>query len=580
MHPANPAPALDPRLARPMASWTEALDLRAIADAHGTPLYLHHPATLQRAFAAYAAIVGPAGVRYPVKANPSPLVLEALARWGGGADCASRPEVHAALAAGVPMARISYNTPAPNVDYAAWLLRQGATFVADSADVLAALADALGPAPFAGKLFVRVSPGQLPGYLAAGEHQRYTAHGDPRSQFGVPSEELVAVLAATALPVTGLHVHVGTMMDNLAAFTDGLAFLHALADGVAEQTAHRPTTINLGGGLGLPHDRSQAHPTIEALGAALRGQLREGFAYEVEPGNSLVGDSFALLTRVVARKRARGRTWGICDVGTDQLVKHTVAGWRHEIVDAAHRQLPASGPDALAGPLCFAGDVLLPQTTLGDVAAGDVLLIRHTGAYCEAIASRFNGRLGPATAVVDGGAVAFVARHREDPFFAAEGTAMRPIDATPQPQWAMDVPPARVAALHSPYMRLQAKDDGYEFVGARRIGPSTYEFDVAIAAPCGFLGMPLAVRIVGDAAITAIGLELGWEHKRGAVLASRLTLSVGALLPGTGRLPCRVVVSAMGPAGRNGEIRGGAVRFELGGGAEIHGTAQVTAPAG
>lgn len=170
MHPASSA-ALDPCLARPMASWTEALDLRAVADAHGTPLYLHHPPSLERAFADYAAIVGPAGVRYPVKANPSPLVLEALARWGGGADCASRPEVHAAL--------------------------------------------------------------------AAGEHQRYTAHGDPRSQFGVPSEELVAVLAANAPPVTGLHVHVGTMMDNLAAFTDGLAFLHELADRVAAQTAHR-----------------------------------------------------------------------------------------------------------------------------------------------------------------------------------------------------------------------------------------------------------------------------------------------------------------------------------------------------
>jgi len=470
MHPASPA-ALDPRLTRPMASWTEALDLRAVADAHGTPLYLHHPPTLARAFAAYAAIVGPAGVRYPVKANPSPLVLEALARWGGGADCASRPEVHAALAAGVPMARISYNTPAPNVDYAAWLLRHGATFVADSADVLAALAAALGAAPFHGKLFVRVNPGQLPGYLAAGEHQRYTAHGDPRSQFGVPSEELVAVLAATALPVTGLHVHVGTMMDNLAAFTDGLAFLHALADGVAEQTAHRPTTINLGGGLGLPHDRSQAHPTIEALGAALRGQLRPGFAYEVEPGNSLVGDSFALLTRVVARKRARGRTWGICDVGTDQLVKHTVAGWRHEIVDAAHRPLPATGPDALAGPLCFAGDVLLPQTTLGDVEAGDVLLIRHTGAYCEAIASRFNGRLGPATAVVDGGAVTFVARHREDPFFAAEATAARPIDATAQSPWAMDVPPARRPAPCRGSRRRRRARSAPSRRGSRRCAP-------------------------------------------------------------------------------------------------------------
>lgn len=565
--------------ARPMAAWTEALDLRALAQQHGTPLYLHHPATLRRAFDAYAAIVGAAGVRYPVKANPSPLVLEALARRGGGADCASRPEVQAALAAGIPLARISYNTPAPSIEYAIWLLRQGATVVADSADVLGAIVRGLPPAEQTGRLFVRVNPGKLPGYLEAAEHQRYTAHGDARSQFGIPSEDLLGVLAATPLPVTGLHVHVGTMMDNLAAFRDGLAFLHALADRVRAETPHRPTTINLGGGLGLPHDRSQRHPTIEALGEALRPHLRADLTYEVEPGNSLVGDSFALLTRVQAVKRARGRTWGICDVGTDQLVKHTVAGWRHEIVDAAHRQLPGDGPDALAGPLCFAGDILLPATRLDGLQTGDPLLIRHAGAYCEAIASRFNGRLGAATVVVDDDGAVRVARHAEDPFFAAEGTAMRPIPpAQAMAGGAAEIPLERLAALESAYMHHAAKSDSYHFAAARRTGPGCYEFEVELDAPCGFLGMPLAVRILGDASIIAIGLELGWEQKRGAVLASRLTLTCDALLPGQGRLPVRVAVTALSPSGRAGATLGGAVRFELGDDAAIHGTAQVTAP--
>jgi diaminopimelate decarboxylase len=573
-----PPTSTAPVVARPMATWTQALDLRAIAREHGTPLYLHHPPTLRRAFDAYAAIVGPAGVRYPVKSNPSPLVLEALAARGGGADCASRPEIQAALAAGIPLARISYNTPAPSIEYAVWLLRQGATVVADSADALVAIARELSPGELTGRLFVRVNPGALAGYLAAADHQRYTAHGDARSQFGIPSEDLLGVLAATPLPIAGLHVHVGTMMDNLAAFRDGLAFLHALADRVRAETQHLPSTINLGGGLGLPHDRSQRHPTIEALGEALRPQLRAGLSYEIEPGNSLVGDSFALLTRAQVIKRARGRTWAICDVGTDQLVKHTVAGWRHEIVDAAHRPLPSEGPDALAGPLCFAGDILLPATRLDGLQAGDPLLIRHAGAYCEAIASRFNGRLGPATVVVEDDGSIRIARHSEDAFFAAEGTALRPIPPTQtQSAGAADIPLEHIVALESTYMHHAAKDDAYDFTAARRRGPGCYEFQVEIKAPCGFLGMPLAVRILGDASIIAIGLELGWEQKRGAVLASRLTLTCDALLPGAGRFPVRVAVTALSPSGKSAGTLGGAVRFELGEDTVIHGTAQVAA---
>ncbi len=563
---------------RPMASWTEDLPLAALAEEFGTPLYLHHPPTLERAFAAYAALVGPAGVRYPVKANPSPLVLEAVARRGGGADCASRSETLTALSAGIPPERISYNTPAPSIEHAVQLLRQGATVVADSPHMLRALADRVEPSGLRGRLFVRVNPGRLPGYLAAGGHQRYTAHGDPRSQFGIPSEELIDAIRGLRLPITGLHVHVGTMMDNLEAFAQGLEFLHALADEVRDATDHRPTTINLGGGLGLPHDRTQQHPTIEALAGALAGRLREDLDYQVEPGNSLVGDSFALLTRIVAMKDTRGRRFGVCDVGTDQLIKHTVAGWRHEIVDATHRPLPQEGEDALAGPLCFAGDVLLPSTDLSGLGQGDLLLVRHTGAYCEAIASRFNGRLGPPTVVVEEGRPARLARSAEDPFLASESTARRPIPSPSDGTPVEEVPAGRIAALQSGYMHREAQQDRYEIESVRRTAPATYEFTVVVDAPCGFVGMPLAVRIVGDASIAAIGLELGWTEKRGAVLARKLVMSCDAMLPGSGTLPCRVVVSALGPSGSNGDRLAGAVRFELGEGPAVHGTAQVCAP--
>jgi diaminopimelate decarboxylase len=564
---------------RPMPAWTETLDLRSIAAAHATPLYLHDPATLGRAFDAYAALVGPAGVRYPVKANPSPVVLEAIARRGGGADCASPTEVTAALLAGIPLARIHYNTPAPNQDFAVALLRRGATVVADSAAMLAALDSALSPADQAGRLYIRVNPGALPGYRVAAEHQRYTAHGDPRSQFGVPSEDLLHAASATRLPITGLHAHVGTMMDNIDAFVEALAFLHALADALAEGSGHRPTSINLGGGLGLPHDRTQVHPSIEALCDALRPRLRADMDYEVEPGNSLVGDSFALLTRVVAKKSTRGRTWGICEVGTDQLVKHTVAGWRHEIVGPAHAPLPTAGPDALAGPMCFAGDVLLAETDLTGINAGDPLLILNTGAYCESIASRFNGRLGLATAIVEGGRVVRVARGEEDPFFALEAAALRPIPAVGGPG-SGEVPAGRLAALQSVYMQQEAQADSYEVLSARCDGEGVYTFQVEVDAPCGFLGVPLAVRIVGDASIRAVGLALGWDAKRTAVLARRFALRCDAPLPGQGRMRCRVAVSALAPSVWSPASLSGTVRFELGDSGEIVGTAQVSVPTG
>ncbi len=572
---------------RSMETWSEGLDLLRLIERHGSPLYLHHPATLLRNFQEYAAIVGePGHVRYPVKANPSPLVLEALARWGSGADCASLPEVQAALAAGIPISKVSYNTPAMDVRLAVWLLRQGGTVVVDSEGGLAELSQVLGggaEAPdLAGELFVRINPGGLPGYSKKSDIQRYTAHGDAKSQFGIPSENILELLAGTDLPISGLHVHVGTMMDNLETFRFGLGFLHDLVDVLLADTDHPIGTINLGGGLGLPHFPDQEFPTIAALGRALADDLdTDVLDYHVEPGNSLVGDSFALLTRVLAVKEVRGRRWGLVDVGTDQLVKHTVARWEHQIVDAHHRPLPLEGPDGLCGPLCFAGDLLLPNTDLSGISQGDPLLVRHTGAYCEAISSRFNGRTAPACVVLEEDGTVRLARDREDPFFEPALQTYRPAGFSDDPAEARSgrgVPNDRLRALQSEYMHHLAQDESYELRSARQLDERTYRFEVETRARVGFVAMPLALRIIGDAAITAVGLEMGWNRKEAPVWATRLTLTAGASLPAGEVLPCTVTVSALAPGLGSGVAASGHVHFKLGENGEFRGTAKVSVP--
>lgn len=583
------APAHDARAA--LETWSRALDLRALAAAHGTPLYVIHEPTLRDNFARYLRLVDrPERIRYPVKANPSPEILEIIADLGGGADCASRDEVWAALDAGIPIGRVTYGSPAPDLKLAEWLLRAGGTVVADSLELLADLRDRLTAREVAGRLFVRVNPGGLPGYRHAASIHRYTSHGAANSAFGVPSEVLAQALADYPLPVTGLHMHVGTQMDNLEAFEAGIEFLHRLSDLLEQRTPHRIATLNLGGGLGIPFLDGQSFPSIDALADALAPLLREDVAYEVEPGNSLVGDAVALLARVVALKTMRGRRWGILDVGTDQLVKFTIARWEHQIVDAEHRPLPTEGPDALAGPLCFAGDVLLPATRLDGVRRGDPVLVRHAGAYCESVSSRFNGRRGPAHVLIGADGSARLARRAEDPFFQpavqthVPGTfapAAAPAEHATATAAAADreelIDARTISALQSVYMHELAAEDGYEIVEARRVGERAYRFEIEPRAAVDFVAMPLALRIAGDACIIAVGHVLGWRSKAGPVWATRLSLTCGAMLPSAGRFPCRVVVGAPRPGAGPDGAHVAIVHFELGSG-EVVGTAKVVVP--
>src|SRR5581483_9682821 len=69
----------------------------------------------------------------------------------------------------------------------------------------------------------------------------------------------------------------------------------------------------------------------------------------------------------------------------------------------AHRLHPTgatkTGPltaQDIAGPLCFAGDMIARARPLPELAPGDIVAVLDTGAYCFSAPYHFNGMLEPA----------------------------------------------------------------------------------------------------------------------------------------------------------------------------------------
>ena len=89
----------------------EAVDLAALAQAVGTPLYCYSSATLERHYRVFAgAFAGlPALVCYSLKANSNQAVIRTLAALGAGADVVSEGELIRAQAAGIPSDKIMFS---------------------------------------------------------------------------------------------------------------------------------------------------------------------------------------------------------------------------------------------------------------------------------------------------------------------------------------------------------------------------------------------------------------------------------------------------------------------------------------
>ena len=89
----------------------ESVDLRALADAVGTPFYCYSRATMERHYRVFSEAFGdlPTLICYAMKANSNQAVLRLFGRLGAGMDVVSEGELRRARAAGIDPGRITFS---------------------------------------------------------------------------------------------------------------------------------------------------------------------------------------------------------------------------------------------------------------------------------------------------------------------------------------------------------------------------------------------------------------------------------------------------------------------------------------
>ncbi len=361
--------------------------LREAAERWGTPLYVTDlDGAAARANAWQDALPG-ALVAYAVKANPDPALLRRLAGDGIGFEVVGPVELALALRAGAPPERIVVNGVGQTDADLRDALATGALVNAESLGALETLLAAGND-----RIGLRINPG-----IEAETHP-HLATGAASSKFGIALDELpeaFATVRAAGRRLTSIGAHIGSDIGGLEPFARLVRQLRELAGTEAIGQ------IDLGGGLaGDP----------AAFAEAVLPHLGDGISLVVEPGRGIVAESGWLLTRVV-RVQARGHL--VADAGMTELIRPMLYGARHPVTLLTPGGAISPGSWTLSGPICEAGDLLADDLDLGPEAGeGALLAIGAVGAYGLAMASNYNGRLRPAQAVIEGGAVR-LSRRRE-----------------------------------------------------------------------------------------------------------------------------------------------------------------------
>jgi diaminopimelate decarboxylase len=371
------------------------VSLAQIAAEVGTPFYCYATATLERHYRVLAEAFHDqdALICYAMKASSNQAVLKTLARLGAGMDVVSEGELRRALAAGVPAGKIIFAGVGKTRDEIAYALEQDILgFNVESEPELRVLSEEATRLGRTARIALRVNPD-----VDAKTHAKIST-GKAENKFGIPYAQAPRLYAeARTLPgiaVTGIHMHIGSQITDLAPFRNAFRLMRELAQALLRD-GHKLTHLDLGGGLGVPYtSEGDVAPPPSAYAAVIKETLGDlGLKLILEPGRMIVGNAGILVARVLYSKEGVDKTFTVVDAAMNDLIRPTLYEAHHEIwpVEQAKGAEPPVAQDVV-GPVCETGDYLALERNLPPFAAGDLLAVMTAGAYGAVMASTYNTR--------------------------------------------------------------------------------------------------------------------------------------------------------------------------------------------
>jgi diaminopimelate decarboxylase len=245
----------------------EGCEAHALAERHGTPLHVVSEdqlrRNLRRILAAFKAAWphGPVRLLPAIKANPTLALRRVLDEEGAGCDAFGPWELEAALRAGTPPGRISFNGPAKDDDALARAVTLGVRITADSLEELErldAVARRLG-ARAAVRLRLRPHVAELTASSDLLEAPVPIADAVLAYKPGIPGDQVAAAGALIAggegLDALGVHMHLPRHAADPNAWAVAMrAYAALIAELSAAAGGWRPREVDVGGGFPSARD--------------------------------------------------------------------------------------------------------------------------------------------------------------------------------------------------------------------------------------------------------------------------------------------------------------------------------------
>lgn len=265
---------------------------------------------------------------------------------------------------------------------------------------------------------------------------------DPEAP-GMSAAEAAAKMAVESENINflGFHAHIGSQIFEAEGFEIAARKLLAFTHKIQQSYGVTLPELDLGGGYGIAYTAVDTPRPAAEVAAAMAAVVRETCAelgmrapkISIEPGRAIVGSTTFTLYETGTLKTVQVEVDGQEDVtaprryvsvdgGMSDNARPVLYEADYSAVLANRSALAAPALSRVVGKHCESGDIVVRDVYLpDDVAAGDLLAVPGTGAYCWALASNYNYVPRPPVVAVKNGVARLIVRgETEDDLLARD----------------------------------------------------------------------------------------------------------------------------------------------------------------
>ncbi|OFX87437.1 MAG: hypothetical protein A2W99_07070 [Bacteroidetes bacterium GWF2_33_16] len=356
-----------------------------------------------------------------IKANPLVKILEKIKSLGLGVEAASEGELFLAEKIGFHPSQTVFDSPAKTRNELLYAISSNINVNADSFMELERIAELKEKINSSSRIGLRINPQIGYGTIAA------TSVAGDYSKFGVPIKEFRTEIIESFKTynwLSGIHIHIGSQGCSMQMLLSGFEESLKLIKEIQEQSGRNVEFIDIGGGLPTSYHHNQSPPDIIEYGAKIQELIQkyklEHLQLITEFGRYLHANSGYTISKVEYVKHYKESNTLIIHAGADLFLRECLnpGQWYHEFTLLDLNGEIKSGSKSIkyhiAGPLCFAGDIVARDIELPKADEGDYVVIHDTGAYTFGMWSKYVSRMFPKV-IMKTGKTFEIIRNREKP---------------------------------------------------------------------------------------------------------------------------------------------------------------------